>query len=105
MSERLRRHPRIPRDSPVRIAWQDATGANRYATGKCVDVSETGLRIKVQEEIPVRTIVVVQAESLRISGTAFVKNVRRHGFHHLIGLELAQKVSITPGASEAAVVN
>ncbi len=93
MSERLRRHPRTPYACPVRISWQDSSGAERWARGKCVDISETGLRIELQDEIPIRTSVVLSAESLGISGSAVVKNVSRRGLKHVIGLELTQAAS------------
>lgn len=106
MSDRLRRHPRTPHAGPVKISWQDSSGADRWARGKCVDVSEGGLRIELLDEIPINTRVILSAESLHISGSAVVKNASRKGLKLLIGLELAQKTPLSrPGASRTAVVN
>jgi len=105
MSERLRRHPRTPSAAPVKISWQDSNGADRWARGKCVDVSEGGLRIELQDDIPVRTRVTLSAESLHIS-SAVVKSVTRQGPKHLIGLELTRRATVAnPGASGTTVVN
>src|SRR5262245_6635688 len=90
MSERdIRRHHRIVHNGPVRLSWQDR-GEAKFARGKCLDVSEDGLRIETSESIPVRTAVSLSAERLHLSGSATVKHVIRRGVKYILGLELNQ---------------
>jgi hypothetical protein len=64
----------------------------KYAHGKCFDVSRAGLRIEVPEMIPIRSVVWLQADRIRFSGSATVKHVVRAGAKYLLGLELSQAV-------------
>ena len=93
MSER-RRHGRIPYDGPVRLSWEDEHGHVLYAQGKCMDVSEGGLRIEVQEWVPVRTYVTLRADRIDVSGTAVVKHVRRRGTRFVVGLAISQQLRL-----------
>ena len=84
----IRRHQRIPYAGPVRISWQGADGQPRYVQGRCLDVSEGGLRIESAEPVPVRALIQLNAERLKISGSATVKHSARRGAKYLLGLEL-----------------
>jgi PilZ domain len=86
----IRRHRRIPHSSPVRISWQGSNGQPQYTRGKCLDVSEDGLRIESLESIPVRTPVSLNADQLKTSGSATVKHVARSGVKYVLGVELSQ---------------
>lgn len=89
MSERnIRRHRRIPYTGPVRISWQDGNGHPCYIQGKCLDVSEGGLRVESPQPIPARMLVTFNAERLKLSGSATVKHVQRRGPQYILGLEL-----------------
>src|ERR1035438_2973321 len=83
----IRRHPRIPYFGRVRISWQDSQGCPRYMTGKCLDVSEAGIRVEVPEPIPARTNVMLRAEQLNLTGSAIVKHVARQGLNYFLGLD------------------
>ncbi len=84
----IRRHGRIPYTGSVRISWQDPGGMARYAMAKCLDVSEGGLRIQSIDPVPARTIILLNDERLKISGSATVKHVVRRGSKYLLGVEL-----------------
>ena len=86
----IRRHSRIPYSGRVRFSWEDSQGRPRFATGKCLDISDEGLRLEVIEAIPQRTIVSLQAEQVRFGGSAVVKHVARRGSKYAVGLELTQ---------------
>jgi hypothetical protein len=73
----------------VRISWEDARGLRNYGIGKCVDVSEDGLRIEVAEAIPLHSHVSLRAEGINFSGSATVKHVARRGSKFILGLELS----------------
>jgi hypothetical protein len=85
----MRRDARLASGDPVRLAWEDATTGPRFVSGKCVDVSAAGLKIEVQVPIPVRTTIMVRAESLGLSGSAVVKHSLRRGTKYVIGVQLS----------------
>ena len=86
----IRRHRRIPYFGRVRISWEDSQGRSRYAAGRCLDISEDGLRVELSEPIPLRSNISVQAEQVKLSGSAIVKHVARQGSKYWLGLELSQ---------------
>ena len=73
----------------MRISWEDAHGLVKYTQGRCLDVSEDGLRIDVQEPIPLQSTVSLRAEAINLSGSATVKHVARRGSRIVLGLELS----------------
>jgi hypothetical protein len=89
----LRRDSRVLYTGAMRIAWDDTSGDARFMQAKCVDISKNGLRVEAPFTIPARTTVSVNAEQIRLSGAARVKQVVRHGSRFLVGLELNQTVN------------
>ena len=87
-----RRHDRIPYNGPIRIAWETENGELRYAMGKCVDISESGLRIELPEPVPVRSYVTLRADGINLSARASVRSVDRRGIRCLVGLQLSQEI-------------
>jgi hypothetical protein len=88
-----RRHHRIPYAGPIRVSWSDASGNPCFAMGKCIEVSESGLRIEVAVNIPARTIIQMNAERIKFSGSATVRHVKTHGAKFILGLELSQSMT------------
>jgi hypothetical protein len=86
-TKETRRNARIPYSGVVRLAWEDSRGSH-FAPGRCLDVSETGLRVELPVSIPLRTRVTLSADKIGIAGSASVKHVARFGAKYLIGLEL-----------------
>ncbi len=80
---------RVPIKAQVRLAWHDEHDINRYAQGRCLNISMTGLRMEVSDTIPVGTYVSFRIESLRFGGSASVRNVNRRGVRQSIGLEFS----------------
>jgi hypothetical protein len=87
-----RRHRRIPSAGPIRISWDDPSGP-RYAMGKCIELSESGARVEVPVNIPVRTSVTLNAERIKLAGSASVRHVTRHGAKYILGPELSQSMT------------
>ena len=87
-----RRHQRLPCTLSVLLAWTDPDGSNRYARGKCRDVSEEGLRIDTADTIPTRTYLSLRIEKWDLTSSGRVRYFRRAGATNVIGLELSQKV-------------
>lgn len=82
-----RRHSRIPYAGPVRLTWE-SRGEVLYAQGKCIDVSESGLRIELPVPVPVATSLMISADRINVSGAATVKSVTPRRAKYVIGLEL-----------------
>ncbi|SRR5579883_67869 len=91
----LRRHRRVSYLGPVQIAWQDR-GETRYVRGRCLDASDSGLRVELPVSIPVTTEIQLNSERIRISGSARVRHIARHGAKYILGIELAQNVRREP---------
>ena len=85
----LRKDPRELLNSEVSLSWEDARGVHRLSKGKCVNISERGLRVLVSDEIPVRSYVSFRVKSLRFSGGGSVRNARRQGLRFEIGIEFS----------------
>ncbi len=90
MSKEIRRHGRIPFIGIVRLSWEDAQGQPKYAQGQCMDVSESGLRVEVNTAIAPRTRISLNADRIKLSGSATVKHVVRYGSKYILGLELSE---------------
>ena len=74
------------------MAWTDPDGSDRYARGKCRDVSEAGLRVETADTIPSQSYVNLRIEKWDLTTSARVRYSRRAGAANVIGLELTQKV-------------
>lgn len=94
-----RRHKRLPYSGPIRLTWEEPGVGQRFTLGKCLDVSESGLRIEVAVPVPVRAAAALRAERIHFSGTATVKHVDRYGAKYLLGLEFNS--GLTPKALDA----
>ena len=93
-----RRHCRIPYVGPVVISWEER-GEIRYARGRCIDVSELGLRLELPVSLAPRTEISLNAERIKISGSARVRHTVRFGSKYLIGVELGQTLRSSALAS------
>ncbi|HEY2845067.1 MAG TPA: PilZ domain-containing protein [Bryobacteraceae bacterium] len=88
----VRRHQRISCRQPVLLAWTAEDGSDRYARGKCRDVSAAGLRIETFDPIPAHSLVSLRIETWDLAGSARVRYSRRSATGVVIGLELNQNV-------------
>jgi len=88
----IRRHVRIPCKLPVLLAWTSADGSDRYARGKCRDISLAGLRVETMDTIPPQSYVNLRIEQWDLAGSARVRYSRRGGVGNVVGLELNQEV-------------
>jgi PilZ domain len=87
----LRRHRRIPFLGPIRISWEES-GQSRFAMTRCIDLSETGLRIESPYPVPNGATVMLQSERIKLQGAATVKHSVRHGSKFLLGLQLTRAI-------------
>ena len=89
MSRDLRRHPRTRSPGTIRLGWQDASGSPRFARGRCLDVSASGIRVEVPEPIPLHSCVFVSAENINLSVNASILHISRVDGKYLIGMEFS----------------
>lgn len=84
-----RHHPRAPYAGVVFISWKTFDGQRNHVLGRSMDVSERGLALALGIRIPVGSFVKVQAEALKLNGSATVRRVAHLPGGYLLGLELS----------------
>jgi hypothetical protein len=92
----LRRHARAEKSSPLQIVWQDRTGADRFVTGRTLDISPSGMRAEVPQAIDKQTYVTLQCAALGLQGTASVRTCTRKGMKYILGLEFSSGLQWKP---------
>ena len=90
MARDVRRHSRVPLIGPVRVSWEDQRGEARFAPARCIDVSESGMRLESPVPIPAGARVLLNAERIKLSGAATVRHVARYSGKYILGIELTQ---------------
>jgi len=93
MSKESRGGYRIPCAGPVRLSWDDERGQTQYAVGKCIDISENGLRVEVRESIPLRTRVAFRIEGINESGSGSVRHTTRRNMKVVLGVALSHPLA------------
>ena len=88
-----RRHHRMPYTGPIRLSWTDASGNPAFATAKCIEISESGMRVEVPVNVPARTILQLNADRIKLAGSSTVRHSVRQGAKYLLGLELSQAMT------------
>ncbi|HVO97790.1 MAG TPA: PilZ domain-containing protein [Bryobacteraceae bacterium] len=84
-----RRHRRIPYTGPIRFSWEEQ-GTPRFGAGRCIDLSEDGLRIETTQSVRPGSPLQFCAERINLSGSATVKRMERSGGKYLLGVHLPQ---------------
>lgn len=83
-----RRAPRYPIKTEVELTWLAADGSQKTAVAKALDMSDTGIRVKLGEPLPFDSLIKISVRKLRLCGHAFVRHCARKGlFGYAIGLE------------------
>jgi hypothetical protein len=79
---------RVPSEEPVRLAWRDECGMIRCVTGRCIDISNKRVHVKVREHIPLYSRVMLRADGIRIAGPTSVRYLTRYGTEFILVLDL-----------------
>jgi hypothetical protein len=82
-----RRRTRTPAEGTIRFLWTDEAGQERISVGELVDVSPSGLRLKVLERIPARTYILCNESRLGISGRGAVRHCNFSKGKYVLGIE------------------
>jgi len=84
-----RREGRVQQGAEVRLSWDEGRGEMKYAVTRTYDVSPSGIKVQLLESIDRGSFVRVQADALKLNGTAVVRNCTRKGSKYWIGLEFS----------------
>lgn len=83
----LRKSARLSYNGKISMTWSDDRGNSCSRNGDCMDISSSGLKIKVDTQIPTRTVVTVRSKELALHGSASVRSCTRTGVKYVLGLE------------------
>ncbi len=92
----LRRHTRSTQSAQVQLIWKNRQGVDGFATGRIIDVSESGLRVEVSDPLEKQTYVTLQAAGLGLHGVASVRSCARKGVKYVVGLEFSAGLKWKP---------
>jgi hypothetical protein len=94
-----RRKPRQSVQERVRLHWKDRNGQLKSTMAEALDVSSSGISLKVDKPIECATLVNMECHALRIAGIASVRHCRRSSVnHYTVGLEFAGGMQWRAGA-------
>jgi hypothetical protein len=85
----IRRDDRIPASELVEVTWKDRSGQEKFAKGRTLDISASGMRIEVPEPLDKQTYVALRSNALSLHGTASVRSCTRQAAKYLVGLEFS----------------
>lgn len=101
MRRYVRRDERLALSGTVRLVWQDGSGREKFANGRCLDVSQSGLRMELPEAIPVRSYVTVRADKVGVAAHAAVRHCSAARGKYIVGLEFSVPLRMSdPRAAE-----
>jgi hypothetical protein len=82
-----RRHIRHTSTGTLRIVWQDNSGRSRVSEAELVNVSVSGLKLKISERIPLHAAVSCDEPKLGICGTGSVRYCHSSYGKYAVGLD------------------
>jgi len=85
----LRRHNRTQSRSIVELVWKDRLGNEKFTKARTLDISESGMRVEVPEQIAEGSYVTFRADELSLHGRGSVKTCRGKGIKYVVGLEFS----------------
>lgn len=94
----LRRDSRLAYKGKISLIWANDHGEPCARNGECIDVSSRGIKIKLDDQIPARTVVTVRARELALHGSASVRSCTRSGVRYILGLEFVGGMTWQPPA-------
>jgi len=88
----LRKNERQAFTGLIEVSWTDASGQPMFVRGKCVELSDSGLRMELPVPLPAHITVTLRIASLQLSGPASIRHVRRVGAKYTAGVEMSQRL-------------
>lgn len=93
-----RRQERVTTSVPVRVAWQDRLGRDKYAIVHILDISPEGLLLELPEPVEPRSVLTIQSQGLHLHGSGAVRYCRRVFGRYVVGLEFVAGLKWKPPA-------
>jgi hypothetical protein len=84
-----RRHDRHELPGKVRLYWRTAEGQSFHLPAKCLDISQSGIRLELERPIEAGTLVQLESPVFRVAGVAMVKRCERVRLRHVVAIEFA----------------
>jgi hypothetical protein len=84
-------------DGMIRILWEDSDGRERVSHATIVNISASGVKLRLDERIPVRSYVACNDVSLGIVGRASVRYCNFSKGKYEIGLEFVSGSGFSNG--------
>lgn len=103
MAGTLRRHVRVPLESLVQLSWPDEGGVVNSVTAKCLDISNSGMRVEIKVPIQNRSYVSFRLKGIDFDGTATVRSCVRKNLRYELGLEFLGGLRWEPRVEAAAI--
>ena len=83
----LRRETRYPLNGTLRILWEDSDGREVISKAQIVDVSVSGLKLRLEDKIPVRTYISCNEPRLGVRGRGSVRYCHFAKGKFVVGIE------------------
>jgi hypothetical protein len=84
----------------MRISWEDAQRRQKFATAKCWDISEWGVKLALPEPVAAQSVVSVRSERFNFAGSGVVRHCVRFGASYLVGIEFSSRLKFPEDKSE-----
>jgi hypothetical protein len=89
MSTERRNEPRVRRNDEVIVEWSDASYDAHSVSARCIDLSDTGMRLKLDAPVPAGQYVQFSVPTGEFRGSGTVRFVRPEGGRFVAGLKFS----------------
>ena len=86
MPHERRNEPRVRRHDELSIEWADASYEAHQITGRCIDLSTTGMRLSLSKPVPAGQYIKFSVLDGGFRGFGMVRNIRPQGDGYVAGI-------------------
>ena len=69
--------------------WRTAEGQSFHLPAKCMDISQSGVRLELERSIAVGTLVQLESPAFRVAGVAVVRRCDQVRLRYVLAIEFA----------------
>ena len=73
----------------MRLYWRTAEGQSFYLPAKCLDISQSGVRLDLERAIAVGTLVQLESPAFQVAGVAVVRRCEQVRMRYVVAIEFA----------------
>jgi hypothetical protein len=99
----LRQSGRFQYGGKIMLSWIDQDNTPRSLSGECLDISEGGIRIRINSPLELRTYVSIKFPSANLHGSASVRSCMRERMGFIAGLQFTGGMKLPSNVREAVV--